>query len=802
MFKPDFKMAQHGPDTTRKPFTRPQPLQRRSQSFSPTPRNRVQNPSQMKKFTGERRCASLSPSANNSKKCIPQESASSPATLKVQPSVQSQDPNGEKDVVLPQFVITKILRSIATKRREFLKMRKQLIAQQNAYLEMYAHLRELEGRAGTTTGDSIGDVRVLSVTGWAAHDLLLLVRENEKPPPQSEVTGVFGPQILQQLSAQLLAIPEEVLSMGAEIMARRLELLNLVRGKHRTDRSTYLTNLEWKSKNTEFDVETEKLHRLVAGTAKNLEAKVTYCLEVAKIPWIDRETLIKKIERLQRENAVAQSKLEDILTKRESEEIKEGESEDNNSVKLTELLDELQKERAAREALKEVVSAAESMLRVARARIATLERQLKESRGDLENMRRKHKDLEQLYRHRETSFDARSKKLLEVSKTGEVTIEALARQRDALELRVKELRDQAEAAQREAEAREAEQKSRFESLQAKEKHKKAATVRVHELEARVKELEEQLHALRERSSKLVDLERQRCAEYLPSKETEPTERETEIFKELQATRMALARAEEEMRQSRADKDSLLNSLARIAQEGPANKMAEELLEREQKITKLQQIIEEQKENEKIMEQSMTQYENQLASLRLETKRLRNYDCYVKDMPSQELHTELIDLSMQLESLNRERSALMSAAASRALMLERNERSADLFGRVLRARHDLAAALDGRSDAPSVDQSTIIETTRSLSSLCATAAETWTALRSERQRVLRLESAVLAQGLQLEREGRVRTQLERRRAVLEREIIRTHNVITASEPNVLFSNANVVHKMRDFLWFRK
>lgn len=50
-----------------------------------------------------------------------------------------------------------------------------------------------------------------------------------------------GSQILQQLSAQLLAIPEEVLSMGAEMMARRLELLNLVRGKHRTDRSTYLT---------------------------------------------------------------------------------------------------------------------------------------------------------------------------------------------------------------------------------------------------------------------------------------------------------------------------------------------------------------------------------------------------------------------------------------------------------------------------------------------------------------------------------------------------------------------------------
>lgn len=64
--------------------------------------------------------------------------------------------------------------------------------------------------------------------------------------------------------------------------------------------------------------------------------------------------------------------------------------------------------------------------------------------------------------------------------------------------------------------------------------------------------------------------------------------------------------------------------------------------------------------------------------------------------------------------------------------------------------------------------------RSLTSICATAADTWTALRAERARVLRLESAVLAQNIQLEREGRVRTQLERRRAILEREIIRAQH----------------------------
>lgn len=76
----------------------------------------------------------------------------------------------------------------------------------------------------------------------------------------------------------------------------------------------------------------------------------------------------------------------------------------------------------------------------------------------------------------------------------------------------------------------------------------------------------------------------------------------------------------------------------------------------------------------------------------------------------------------------------------------------------------------------------------MSSVCASAADTWTALRAERARVLRLESAVLAQSLQLEREGRVRTQLERRRAMLEREILRTHHE-GGPDPSVLNPNKN-------------
>ncbi|CAH0628984.1 unnamed protein product [Chrysodeixis includens] len=779
-------------------------VSKRAHSASPLA-YRPKSPHHPKK-AAERRCQSLSPCARKkaSIEHMGPASASAPEAM-LPPFTISGKSEPEKDMVMPQCVLAKVMRVLATKKREFLKMRKSLTLQQNTLLENYAQLKELESRAGlTNSDDSLGEVRILSVSGWPAHDLLLLIRDDLEMTLHSEISGMFGPHVLQQITSQLNPIPEEVLAMSAEIMARRIELLNLLRGKHRTDRATYLTvsnqrNLEWKTKNTEFDHETEKLHRLVAGTTENLKAKINYSLELAKIPWVDRETMMKKIERLQKENMILQHKLDEVSKKESPEDPKEVGQLSDALPNYQGVTEELSKERAAREALKEVVAAAESMLRVARARIATLERQLKDTRTELEAARKKHKDLEQLYRHRESSYDARSKKLIEVSKTGEITIETLSRQRDALELRVKELREQAEQAERAAVAKEAEQRARAESLQAKvaeqisaqEKIKAATEGRVMELDAKVKELEEQIQTLRERSVRLVDMERRRCLEYVPSKESEPSDRETEIWKELQVTRVALSHVEEELRQSRADKDTFLNSLSRIAQgegtDSVQEKIATELLDREQKIVKLQHVIEEQRENEKLMEQSMTQYENQLAALRLEVKRLRNYDSYAKEVSYQELHTELLELHMQVETLSRERTALVTAAASRALMLERHERSADLFARMVRARRDLAALLDGRTEPPPLDDTAHAEVSRSLSSVCASAADTWTALRAERARVLRLESAVLAQSLQLEREGRVRTQLERRRAMLEREILRTQE--GASDVTILNSNKN-------------
>lgn len=63
---------------------------------------------------------------------------------------------------------------------------------QNNLLELYSSLREMEARAGLPPDEMVGEVRVLSVSSWPAHDLLLLVRDDLDMPLNSEISGIFG----------------------------------------------------------------------------------------------------------------------------------------------------------------------------------------------------------------------------------------------------------------------------------------------------------------------------------------------------------------------------------------------------------------------------------------------------------------------------------------------------------------------------------------------------------------------------------------------------------------------------------
>ncbi|XP_063375003.1 myosin-11-like [Cydia amplana] len=653
-----------------------------------------------------------------------------------------------QETVLPQAA--KSEGGLENKRQEFLKFRQQFIQQQNEYIDRYTQLRDMEARSGMLNSRSIGEVRVLSVTDWPAHDLLLMT-ETSSTQPRTDIKGVLGPKILQQLSVQILKIRDEVLAMGRELMRRRLDILKFVRAIQRNDQRVFVYeghHIVWQTKNAELDEETTKLNELVLTTVKNVESKLTQSLDVAKMPWTDRDNLLKKIEYLQRELS--------ILKKSKQK----GDTISDNKFLLQKILEELHRERASCARMKEMLAAAEDRATAARARSAELERQL----GANTSRPKWASSLRPLHNHCNGVRHGSHIKKSEPQKN-EVNIEVLSRQRDALQLKVKELQESATVLMQEAEERETRLTSQLED---QKQRKESLETLAQETEKRLKDLQEQYKLLQERCRALVEAQHMKCLEYLPRKVPCSCE-DLDILYDLKETKNALGRVRKDLELSVADKKGLQNQLE--------NEMPEELQTEEQIIANLQNTIEELTQNKKRMEENLTCYENQISALRTEVRLLRSFNNYKScdhESPHEELESQVFELCMQVERLTREREVLASEAMARALLLERHERCAELFARVTRAKHALAAQLaETVNTTPSVpDGVGNIEISKLLSKTYLSGASTWSALRVERARVLRLEGVVHAQAQQLERESLVRTKQDRRRAHLERQLLRT------------------------------
>ncbi|XP_063530743.1 putative leucine-rich repeat-containing protein DDB_G0290503 [Cydia strobilella] len=572
----------------------------------------------------------------------------------------------------------------------------------------------------------------------------------------------IGSAAVEGLRFELFSIPKEIADLGNDILTRRLKLLEYFRKR--------ISDVKIRN---EFDTETEVIHKLINETSKRLEDKVKRIMNIAKAAWKDRDDLIKKVDQLYKELSSLQNNGTETMEKNDIGDRVPSVKFDTSS---TDLKDKLNKERAARESLKHMVATAEGLLRTARARITVLERELKTTQKQMQDTARKHKEYEILHRSRQTSFGVRSKKLLEESKTGEVTIEMLTLQRNALELRVTELQEQIKSITEDYEARESKLQDNLDRLQEKlneqEKHRIRAEARVFDLEKRIKGIHDEYRRLLEQSDKLVKMSSEKCLDYLPRKEHEPSLTEAELWKDLEATKKRLEQVTAELKQSREDKESLLNSLAKIAQQGSENNIANELLLREQKNFGLQQVIENLNQRIKSMNEKLAQKDRQIISLNMEASRT-DYECCSKSThDNHDLALEVMELSTQVAKLTRERESLVTAAMSRALMLERHERCADLFARVTRARRDIVAQLEGQRERPHSE--TDAKVASSLSPVCLKAAETWSELRSDRERVLQLQEVVASQNQQLKRERRVRNHLEQRRAILERLFLNRSN----------------------------
>ncbi|XP_047989058.1 uncharacterized protein LOC125228508 isoform X2 [Leguminivora glycinivorella] len=653
---------------------------------------------------------------------------------------------------LPQPVISE--GGLEDKRQEFMKFRTEFIQKQNEYIDRYAELREMATRSGMTDAQPVGEVRVVSVTDWPAHDLMFVTETATTNTKQHhDIKGVLGPKILQQLSTQVSDIRDDVLAMGSELMRSRMDLLKFIRAVPRNENRALVYEgecVEWQTKNAELDEETTKLRELVLTTVKTLEAKLTHSLDVAKMPWSDRDNMLKKIERLQREiSTLKRNKL----------------TQDSGEKKK--ILEDLHRERASNARLKEILLVTEERASASRARCNELERQLSNTTS-----RPKWATPPKLT-HSNCHGTSHDLHLNKSELKNEVTVEVLSRQRDTLQFKVKELQERNTVLTQEAEQRETQLSTLLLKLADQEKRKDGFETQAHETAKRLKDLQDQYNVLQERSRALIEAQHKKCLEYLPRK-VPCSCGELDILYDLQATKDELGRMSINLELSRVGKKVMHHRL----EKGVADKLQSE----EQTIANLHQKIEELTRNKKRMEENLTYYENQISTLRAEVCLLRSFNDYKScsvDIPHAVMESQVFDLCLQVERLTREREALASEAMTRALLLERHERCAELFARVTRAKHDLAAQLADAANnfksTPSVpcgEGNSDSEMSDLMSKTYLTSASTWSALRTERERVLRLEGVVHAQAQQLERESLVRIKQDRKRAQLERELLRT------------------------------
>ncbi|KAL4713531.1 hypothetical protein ACJJTC_007769 [Scirpophaga incertulas] len=234
---------------------------------------------------------------------------------------------------------------------------------------------------------------------------------------------------------------------------------------------------------------------------------------------------------------------------------------------------ELEEEKSARESAKEKLSTTEAQLRLAFARVSKMDRQLRDADANITNLKGTIKSLEDQNRQIELQLETRTRHYKDVVKSAEVATSHVTQKRDALQSEVTDLKERKVEQQKVA---------LNEALDNKQRT-------IEELQAHIYELEH-----KKKSS------------------DRPTEREMDLWAELQATKDTLRITEEEISVCKKDTIRFLETMSKISESdnkiGIQQKLAAELLSKEEILSKMQLQLRELTKKIKLNEQKVILYE--------------------------------------------------------------------------------------------------------------------------------------------------------------------------------------------------
>ncbi|XP_049865476.1 uncharacterized protein LOC126366410 [Pectinophora gossypiella] len=672
-----------------------------------------------------------------------------------------------------------------TKQRQFNRMKRELDMKQQAILEVFDGLRNLNKRMsqegdGCAEGIQIQELVVFNVGDWSSEEIAQLCRDATATSFENNSLEVFknveqiDENSLAELGAKVSKVPSKFADLCIQAFTARQELIDWVKelvGEMEDGRGESLDRI---ARYNDQGLELCEALRELKSCADDAVDTVT---EVSRRACQERSTLISVGETLVREIARLREDLEArAVIVNEMRGIR---AETETAKSLEETRHQLEEERVARLATKEKLATAESQLRQTRIRVSKMDRQLREAEASIASLTGTVKSLEDQSRLREVHLEARARKLKESLKTGEVASNQIAQQRDMLQAEVQTLKEQIETAT-------AQHKAAIQELNKEIKELKTALeeqrkVTQNEMEVR-KALEESLaeshNIMEDLKAKNTELENSR-----PNPEL-PTEREMDLWAELQATKDTLRMTEDEVTACKREKVRFLETLTKISESenkvGMQQKLAAELLSKEEIIGKMQIQIRELTKNIKLNEQKVIQYEQYVRDLQAHNRAVANCQVAPNGISYQDLQQEIMNLRMSLLEAVHRNEELSEILAQKEQQLEQQDKTSRAQARVIKVREELINMLKNKETEQSRELSAlqqdlehrmkiVDEVNKQIAAKAEEIQELFATLENKQQQIHRLEKIVLALEEQQRRAQVQRTRHEKKIAALEHEL---------------------------------
>ncbi|CAH2091841.1 unnamed protein product [Euphydryas editha] len=674
------------------------------------------------------------------------------------------------------------------KQKQFHRMKRELDLKQQAILEVFDGLQALQQQmlheGINAGGEGQTDLVIFNVADWAPNEVTQLCRDAAASSDTDGAVELFNTTVpidecvLAEVDSKVLKIPACFADLCLQVFTARQEIIDWI--KDLIEKNEVVGN-EAVDKIARYNSQGLEMCEALRSLKTQADDAIDTVTLLTKRVCRERSTLVAVGETLVREVARLRQDLDARTT---LSELREVQADSEIAKTLEETRRELEEERSAKLALKEKLATTESQLRQTRIRVSKMDRQLREAEASIASLTGTVKSLEDQSRQREVQLEARARKLKESLKTGEVTSSNLAQQRDSLQAEVNNLKEQIQSmtTQHKSEIQDFNKKLKeMTSVIEEQKHiSQRETEQKVNLETLVRESQS---AIEELKAKITELENSKPNPDLP------TEREMDLWAELQATKDTLRTAEEEMATCKMEKIRFLESLTKIAESenkvGMQQKLTSELLNKEEIIGKMQIQIRDLTKHSKLYEQKVNQYEQYIRDLQAHNRASAKCQETPNGNSYQDLQEEIMSIRMSLLDAVHRNEELSELLIQKEQQLEQQDKTSRAQARVIKVREELINMLKNKETEQSREltelqqdlehrMKIVDEVNKQIAAKADEIQELFSTLENKQQQIHRLEKIVLALEEQQRRAQAQRTRHEEKIAALEHELAASGN----------------------------